>query len=135
MLSFQAFSESENEAIRPILSKDPLTGRFVTELLLLTCFYPLHSLNAENLQQGPVVYDGAEHQLVGKQQLNRKPTDKLLSHLISLPKVIYAEDESVDDAEDCDHVRDVICSLQLVHNHAEAILLRLHSLKAKLKFV
>lgn len=64
--------------------------------------------------------------------LNRGPTDKLFSHFISLPEVICAEDEGVDDTEESDHVRDVICGLQLVHDHAEAILLLFHDLRRKI---
>lgn len=66
--------------------------------------------------------------LIVKQQLNGEPTNELPPHLISLPEVISPEDEGVDDAEERDHVRDVIAFLQLVHDHAEAILLRLHPL-------
>ncbi|TNN87183.1 hypothetical protein EYF80_002385 [Liparis tanakae] len=50
-------------------------------------------------------------------------------------QVISPEDEGVDDTEQCNHVRDVICGLQLIHDHTEAILLRLHSLKGKSKSV
>ena len=60
-----------------------------------------------------------------------EPTDKLLPHPISLPEVIRPEDDGVDDTEERDHVRDVICGLQLVHDHAEAILLHLHALRGK----
>lgn len=58
-----------------------------------------------------------------------EPTYKLLPHSISLSEVICPEDEGVDDTEERDHVRDVICGLQLVHDHTEAILLRLHALE------
>lgn len=63
------------------------------------------------------------------------PTDELLPHLVPLPEVVRAEDEGVDDAEERDHVRDVICGLQLVHDDTEAILLRLDALKEKSKSV
>lgn len=58
-----------------------------------------------------------------------KRTDELLPHLISLPQILRSEDQRVDDAEQRDHVRDVVGGLQLVHDHAEAVLLRLHTLR------
>lgn len=60
-------------------------------------------------------------------------TNKLLPCLISLPEVIYSKDECVDDTEDCSHVRCVICRLQLVHDHTEAVLLGLRRLKGELR--
>lgn len=64
---------------------------------------------------------------------NTEPTDELLPQLVSLPQVVYSEDEGVDDAEHSGHVRGVFGSLQLVHDHAEAILLHLHDLEGTLK--
>lgn len=61
-------------------------------------------------------------------RIKRALTDKLLSCFISLSQVVRAEDERVDDTEECDHVRDVIRGLQLVHDHAETILTRLQTL-------
>lgn len=71
--------------------------------------------------------------LIVNQHPNIEPTDKLLSHLISLPEVICPEDEGVDDAEHRDHVRDVVRGLQLVHDDTEAVLLCLHTLRGELK--
>lgn len=71
--------------------------------------------------------------MIVNQHPKLEPTNKLLSHLISLPEVICPEDEGVDDAEHRDHVRDVICGLQLVHDDAEAVLLCLHTLREELK--
>lgn len=70
--------------------------------------------------------------MIFNQHPNIEHTNKLLSHLISLPEVICPEDEGVDDAEHRDHVRDVICGLQLVHDDAEAVLLCLHTLREEL---
>lgn len=58
-------------------------------------------------------------------------TDKLLAHLISLSQVICPKDDGVDDTEEGDHVGHIVCGLQLVHDHTEAILLGLHTLGAK----
>lgn len=62
-----------------------------------------------------------------------EPTDELLPQLVSLPEVVYSEDEGVDDAEHSCHVRRVFGGLQLIHDHAEAILLHLHVLEGTLK--
>ena len=59
------------------------------------------------------------------------PTDKLLAHLIPLTEVVCAKDEGVYNAEESDHVGDVVCGLQLVHDHTEPILLGLHTLSDK----
>lgn len=59
-----------------------------------------------------------------------EPTDELLPQLVSLPEVVHAEDEGVDDAEHGGRVRGVLRGLQLVHDHAEAVLLHLHVLEA-----
>ena len=61
------------------------------------------------------------------------PTDKLLAHFIPLTEVVGAKDEGVYNAEESDHVRDVVGGLQLVHDHTEPILLDLHTLPDKLK--
>lgn len=58
-------------------------------------------------------------------------TDKLLAHLISLSQVICPKDDGVDDTEEGDHVGHVVCGLQLVHDHTEAIQLGLHTLRDK----
>lgn len=95
---------------------------------------PLHPLSA---QRGNAVYhlthDVTLDSRLTAKPLSREPTDKLLPHLISLPEVICPEDEGVDDTEERNHVRDVVSGLQLVHDHAEAILLCLHALKGKIK--
>lgn len=62
-----------------------------------------------------------------------KPTDKLLPQLVSLPEIVNPEDEGIDDAEHCGHVRGVFGGLQLMHDHTEAILLHLHVLEGTLK--
>lgn len=114
---------NKNEVIRPILSQNAGTLSFATELPLLACFsmFPSHhiiSVLQHHLELEPK-----------QKQLNRFPTNELFSHLVSLPEVICAEDERVDDAEERDHVGDVVCGLQLVHDHAKAILLHLHTLE------
>lgn len=70
-------------------------------------------------------------QLLLRRAINEEQhrTDELLPHLVSLSQILRAEDQRVDDAEECDHVRDVVGGLQLVHDHAEAVLLRLHALR------
>ena len=42
--------------------------------------------------------------------------------------VFCPKDESIDDAEQGDHVWHVVCRLQFIYNHAEAVLLGLHTL-------
>lgn len=56
-------------------------------------------------------------------------TDELLSQSAPLLQVLLAQQEHVDDAHQRHGVRDVIGAVDLVHDHAEAILLRLQALK------
>lgn len=103
------------------------------ELMQITCIH--FQCRGEILsQESDLTHDAKlDSPSIVKQKPNRKPTNKLLPHSISLPEVIRPEDESVDDAEEGDHIWHVICSLQLVHDGAEAVLLCLHRLKGKLK--
>lgn len=85
------------------------------------------------MKQFDPVFVGTLDTQLTEQQQNWGRTDELLSHLISLSEVICPEDEGVDDTEECDHVGDVVCGLQLIHDHTEAILLRLHTLEGEIR--
>lgn len=120
----------ENEAIRPII-RQTQWQRFVQDS---PCWWPAYTFKAVGNHYIPLCRisrcDPTHHVTLNCWfGLNREPTNKLFPHFVSLPEVIHPEDEGVDDTEECDHVRDIICGLQLVHDHTEPILLCLHTLK------
>lgn len=59
-------------------------------------------------------------------------TDEFFTHLVPLAQVFGAEDERVDEAQQCHHVVHIICALQFTYDHAEAVLLHLYSLQEKI---
>lgn len=62
-------------------------------------------------------------------------TDELLPQSAPLPQVVLSQQQHVDDAHQRHHVRDVVGAVKLVHDHTEAILLRLQALNTDTKTV